>query len=172
MQNKENFMDATIVDRFVDSWGSMGSLWGVNASVARVHGLLIATERPWCLDDIAKRLGISKSNVSTSLKELRSWGVIRKTYLSGDRREFYLCEPDVWKMLFCIMRERKKREFDPVISNIQEVLESAKESPDGIALDRLKQMEQLLVTFDGLAVKLLTSESQARAVISFFMGRP
>lgn len=164
-------MDTAIVDRFVDSWGSMGSLWGVNASVARVHGLLIATETPWCLDDIAQRLGISKSNVSTSLKELRNWNVIRKTFLAGDRREFYVCEPDVWKMLFCIMRERKKREFDPVVANIQEALESAKDSPDGIALERLKQMEQMLATFDSLAVKLLSSESQARTVISFFMNR-
>lgn len=164
-------MDVAIVDRFVDSWGSMGSLWGVNASVARVHGLLIATETPWCLDDIAQRLGISKSNVSTSLKELRTWGVIRKTFLAGDRREFYVCEPDVWKMLFCIMRERKKREFDPILTNIHETLESAKDSPDGIAIDRIRAMEQMLVTFDTLAVKLLSSESQARAVISFFMTR-
>jgi len=164
-------MDTSIVDHFVDSWGSMGSLWGVNTSVARVHGLLIVTETPWCLDDIAQRLSISKSNVSTSLKELRSWGVIRKTFLSGDRREFYVCEPDVWKMLFSIMRERKKREFDPLVSNIQTILESAKDSPDGIALERLKQMEQMLETFHALATKLLSSENQARAIISFFMNK-
>jgi len=164
-------MDTTTVDKFVDSWGSMGSLWGVNTSVARVHGLLIATETPWCLDDIAQRLSMSKSNVSTSLKELRSWSVIRKTFVAGDRREFYICEPDVWKMLFCIMRERKKREFDPLVTNIQETLESAKAAPDGIALERLKQMEQMLQTFDMLAVKLLSGESQARSVISFFTGR-
>jgi HTH-type transcriptional regulator, glycine betaine synthesis regulator len=164
-------MDATIVDKFIDTWGSMGSLWGVNTSVAKVHGLLIATETPWCLDDIAQRLSMSKSNVSTSLKELRSWSVVRKTFIAGDRREFYVCEPDVWKMLFCIMRERKKREFDPIVNSIQETLESAKAAPDGIALDRLKQMEQMLQTFDTLAVKLLSGETQARAVISFFMGR-
>lgn len=164
-------MESEVIDRFVDSWGAMGSLWGVNTSVARVHGLLIASDRAWCLDEICQRLGISKSNVSTSLKELRSWGVIRKVFKQGDRREFYVCEPDVWKMLFCIMRERKKREFDPVVTNIKDALEQAGKAPEGIALERLKQMEQMLATFDQLTGKLLTSESQARAVISFFMGK-
>jgi len=164
-------MESEVIDRFVDSWGAMGSLWGVNTSVARVHGLLIASDRAWCLDEICQRLGISKSNVSTSLKELRSWGVIRKVLQQGDRREFYICEPDVWKMLFCIMRERKKREFDPVVTNIKDALEQAGKAPEGVALERLKQMEQMLATFDQLSSKLLTSESQARAVISFFMGK-
>ncbi len=164
-------MESEIIDRFVDSWGAMGSLWGVNTSVARVHGLLIASDRAWCLDEICQRLGISKSNVSTSLKELRSWGVIRKVFQQGDRREFYVCEPDVWKMLFCIMRERKKREFDPVVTNIKDALESATTAPQGIALERLKQMEQMLATFDLLSSRLLSSETQARAIISFFMDK-
>ena len=164
-------MNNEIIDQFVDSWGTMGSLWGVNTSVARVHGLLIATDRAWCLDEITERLGLSKGNVSTCLKELRSWGVIRKVLQQGDRREFYVCEPDAWKMLFCIVRERKKREFDPVVSHIREALDQAGGSPDGIALDRLKQMEQMLATFDLLAAKLLSSETQARAIISFFMGK-
>ncbi len=164
-------MESEIIDRFVDSWGAMGSLWGVNTSVARVHGLLIASDRAWCLDDISQRLAISKSNVSTSLKELRAWGVIRKVFQQGDRREFYVCEPDVWKMLFCIMRERKKREFDPVVTNVRSAVEVASASPQGIALERLKQMEQMLATFDLLSGKLLSSETQARAIISFFMDK-
>ena len=162
-------MDTDVIDRFVDTWGAMGSLWGVNSSVARVHGLLIASDKAWCLDEISQHLGISKSNVSTSLKELRSWGVIRKTFQQGDRREYYVCEPDVWKMLFSIMRERKKREFDPLVANIREALERSGDSPAGVALERLKQMEQMLATFDQMAVKLLSSETQARALISFFM---
>ena len=164
-------MEPEVLDRFVDSWGAMGSLWGVNTSVARVHGLLIASDRAWCLDEIAERLGISRSNVSTCLKELRSWGVIRKVFQQGDRREFYVCEPDAWKMLFSIMRERKKREFDPVVTHIKDALAEASGSSDGIALERLRQMEQMLATFDALAVKLLSSETQARAIISFFMGK-
>lgn len=164
-------MESKIIDRFVETWGTMGSLWGVNTSVARVHGLLIASDQAWCLDDISRHLAVSKSNVSTSLKELRNWGVIRKVHKQGDRRDFFVCEPDVWKMLFSIMRERKKREFDPIVANIRETLEDASSSPAGIALDRLREMEQMLATFDKLAGKLLAGETQARMIISFFMDK-
>jgi DNA-binding transcriptional regulator GbsR (MarR family) len=85
----------------------------------------------------------------------------------GDRREFYICEPDVWKMLFSIMRERKKREFDPLVANIRDALESARSSPSGMAMDRLGQMEQMLTTFEKLFSRFLAGETQARAVLSF-----
>lgn len=163
-------MEENLIDRFVDSWGTMGSLWGVSASVARVHGLLIASEKPYCLDEIGRRLSMSKSNVSTSLKELRAWGVVRQVVQRGDRREFYTCEPDVWKMLFRIMRERKKREFDPVIVRVSETVAEATDRPEGVAIERLKQMERMLATFGNLAERLLAGESQARALISLLMG--
>ncbi len=158
------------IDRFVDTWGRMGPLWGVSASVARVHGLLMASERPNCLDEIGQRLSMSKGNVSMSLKELRGWGVIRQVPQRGDRREFYTCEPDVWKMLFSIMRERKKREFDSVMTGVREAVVEAEKSPEGVALERMKQLERMLGTFDLLADKLLAGESQARTLISFLTG--
>ena len=71
-------MNDDAVDRFLETWSSMGSSWGISRSVARVHGLMIVTERPWSLDEISERLQISRGNVSMCLKELRSWGVIRK----------------------------------------------------------------------------------------------
>lgn len=175
VQNVQNIggfeLESEIIDRFVEAWGAMGSLWGVSTSVARVHGLLIASDRAWCLDEIGRRLAISKSNVSTSLQELRNWGVVRRVHKQGERREFYVCEPDVWKMLFSIMRERKKREFDPLVANIRETLESARLSPDGMALDRLGEMEQMLAAFEVLATRLLAGETQAKAVLSFFAGK-
>ena len=163
-------MDGHLIDQFVDTWGRMGPLWGVSASVARVHGLLMASERPYCLDEISRKLSISKGNVSMSLKELRAWGVIRQVVQRGDRREFYTCEPDVWKMLFSIMRERKKREFDSVVSGVREVVAEAERTPDGVAVERMRQLERMLGTFDHLAEKLLAGESQARALISLLTG--
>ncbi len=164
-------MDDTIIDEFVETWGAMGSSWGVNASVARVHALLIITEQPWCLDDICSRLQISKGNGSTCLKELRGWGVVRKVLLAGERREFFLCEPDPWQMLFRIVAERKKREFDPVLGSLRATLEKAGKSPGGIALERLKAMEKMLATFDRIASTLLADESQARALLSLLTGK-
>lgn len=163
-------MNEELVNRFVETWGNMGSSWGVNNSVARVHGLLIITERPWCIDEIVERLQISKSNVSTSLKELRSWSVIKKTFQPGDRREFYACEPNAWEMLFNILRQRKQREFDPILASITETCKQAKESPSGIALERLVQMKQMLDTFDKLASLTLKSETQVKTLISLLPG--
>lgn len=164
-------MDDNLIRRFVDSWGAMGSFWGVNASVARVHGLLIISEKPWSLDEISTYLGLSKGNVSTSLKELRAWKVIRKILQAGDRREFYVCEPDSWQMLFSIMRERKLREFDPLFESVRDALTAAEAHPEGLALQRLRQMEQMLGTLDRLAERILTSSDRTKAMITFILGK-
>jgi len=164
-------MNEALVDQFVETWGAMGSTWGVNNSVARVHGLLIITDRPWCIDEIVEKLQISKSNVSTSLKELRSWNVVKKVFVPGDRREFYACEPDAWEMLFNIMRQRKQREFDPLLASIASTCEQAAASPAGIAVDRLKQMKQMLDAFDKLASLALKSEAQVKALMSLIPAR-
>ncbi len=158
------------VDRFVDSWGSMGSLWGVNTSVARVHGLLIASDRPWCLDDLAEKLAISKSNVSMCIKELRAWGVIRRVMIQGERREFWTCEPDVWKMLFSILRERKKREFDPARTAVAGALKAAREESSGVATDRPVQQEAVLNTMDRPGERVLSNEDRARDMLHFLVG--
>ena len=159
-------MNDPVVKQFVETWGAMGSAWGVNNSVARVHGLLIITDRPWCIDEIVEELQISKSNVSTSLKELRSWHVIRKVFVPGDRREFYACEPDTWEMLFHIMRQRKQRELDPILASIEMTCQQAEKSPKGIAVDRLVQMKQMLDVFAKLATIALKNETQLKAMVS------
>lgn len=125
---------------------AMGSLWGVNTSVARVHGLLIATSGPWCLDEISEKLAISKSNVSMSLKELRTWNVVRRVLVAGERREFWTCQPDVWKMLFSILRERKRREFDPARTAVASALAPTRQERSGIPRD----MMDFLVGTEGL----------------------
>jgi DNA-binding transcriptional regulator GbsR (MarR family) len=157
------------LDRFVESWGAMGSLWGVNTSVARVHALLIGSDRPWCLDEISGRLGISRSNASTCLKELRSWGVVRKVIQPGDRRDFYSCEQDVWSMLFRIMRERKRREFDPALGAVTQALAGAGQEP-GLARERLAEMREMMSTMNGLAERLLADEGRAREMLAFLVG--
>ncbi len=164
-------MNEQLIDHFVETWGAMGSAWGVNNSVARIHGLLIVTDRAWCIDEIVERLQISKSNVSTSLKELRSWNVIKKTFQPGDRKEYYISEPNAWEMLFNIMRQRKQREFDPILAGVAETYALAKKDSDGIALDRLKQMKSMLDTFNKLANMAMASESQVKGMISFITGK-
>ena len=124
-------MAADTVQRFVEAWGAMGSLWGINRSVARVHALLMASDGPISLDEIAERLQISKGNASMSLRELRTFGVVRQVEVPGDRRDFYVTEPDVWTMFFRILKERKRREFDPAIDAIRTLVEQATDRLQG-----------------------------------------
>ena len=162
-------MNDRLIGDFIETWGIMGEIWGISRSVARVHGLLIITDRAWCIDEIVERLGISKSNVSTSLKELRSWDVVRKTSIPGDRREFYTSKPDAWEMLFNIMRQRKKREFDPVLSGVAKACDRVANDPSGIAIERLEEIRRMLDTFGRLAEMALASESQVKSMLSYLV---
>ena len=171
METNSTMASADPISRFIESWGAMGAFWGVNTSVAWIHALLLVTDRPWTLDDIVERLQMSKGNASMSLKELRSWKVVRREIRPGDRREYYHCEPSAWQMLFSIARERKRREFDPLVQSVRTTLAEAENQPQGIALERLRGMEEMLATLDRLAERVLKSEDQARSVIGFLLGR-
>jgi DNA-binding transcriptional regulator GbsR (MarR family) len=158
------------VQRFVEAWGAMGSLWGINRSVARVHALLMASEEPISLDEIAERLQISKGNASMSLRELRTFGVVRQVEVPGDRRDFYVTEPDVWTMFFRILRERKRREFDPALEAIHRLVEAPGAS--GAVRGRLEQMADLLTTMDGVASRFVKDPESSRSALAFVAGLP
>lgn len=156
------------VAEFVEAWGAMGALWGINRSVARVHALLMATEGPLSLDEIAERLRISKGNASMSLRELRTFGVVRQVETPGDRRDFYVTEPDVWTMFFRILRERKRREFDPALEAIHRLLE--RPGARGEVRGRLEQMADLLTTVEGVVSRFLKDPASSRAALAFVAG--
>jgi DNA-binding transcriptional regulator GbsR (MarR family) len=179
-------MKNEVVDRFVESWGSMGMLWGVNRSIARIHALLIVSERPLSLDEIAERLQMSRGNTSMSLRELRTWNVIKRIKVPGDRRDFYESEPDIWKMFFLIFGERKRREFDPALAAVREALAAAKGDRDEAAPDspdvdssstgtnevvgRLAQMAELLGTMERVMSRFLANEKTSRSMLRFLTG--
>jgi len=101
-------------------WGEMGTRWGINRTVAQIHALLYLSEEPLCAEDIAETLQVARSNVSTSLKELQTWGIVRVVPRIGDRRDFFASHADVWEMFRLILAERKKREIDPTLSVLRE----------------------------------------------------
>jgi len=158
------------VQRFVEAWGAMGALWGINRSVARVHALLMATEDPLSLDQIAEKLQISKGNASMSLRELRTFGVVRQVEVPGDRRDFYVTEPDVWTMFFRILKERKRREFDPALEAVHGLLEQS--VAKGEVLGRLSQMAELLTTVEGVVNRFLKDPASSKAALAFVAGIP
>ncbi len=114
------------VERFVLHWGEMGTSWGVNRSVAQIHALLYLSETPLTAEDIADRLGMARSNVSTSLRELLSWNLIRRVHAMGDRRDYYEAEADMFEMVRRIAQGRKAREIDPALAVLRSCVAEAK----------------------------------------------
>ena len=113
------------VQDFVLQWGNLGDRWGVNRSVSQIHALLYASERPLSSEEIAAALGIARSNVSNSLRELLAWGIIRSIPVRGDRRTFYEAETDPWTLVSRIAAGRKARELDPAAAALRRCLQAA-----------------------------------------------
>src|SRR3954465_12624657 len=107
-------------EKFILHWGEMGTRWGINRTVAQIHALLFLSPRPLHAEEIAATLGVARSNVSTSLRELQGWGIVRIAHLLGARRDPFESMKDVWEMFRIIVDERKKREADPVLAMLRE----------------------------------------------------
>lgn len=159
-------MDDETQSEFIESWGSMGMLWGINRSMARIHALLIVSEKPLGLDEIAQRLEISRGNTSMSLKDLRAWGVIRRVHQSGDRRDLYVAESDPWTVVFRIARERKRREFDPGLEAVNRALARTGED-EGEVQARLRGMQELMLTVDKVLNRLLGDPGMSQMILRF-----
>jgi DNA-binding transcriptional regulator GbsR (MarR family) len=142
-----------VMQRFVLHWGEMGWRWGINRSVAQVHALLMLADRPLPPDEIGETLSIARSNVSTSLKELQGWCLVRVVHVFGDRREHFETLRDVWEMFLIIMRERRKREIDPTLATLRECLGDATKTKgeSSHAIDRLSELVEFLELTSGWA---------------------
>ena len=129
--------------KFILHWGEMGTRWGINRTVAQVHALLFLSDRPIAAEEIAQTLSVARSNVSTSLRELQGWRIVRSVSVFGDRRQHFESMKDLWEMFRVILEERKRREFDPTIAVVRECVTEAKKSGSTDAYAR-EQMEELL----------------------------
>ena len=130
------------VRRFVLEWGNLGERWGVNRSVSQIHALLYASKKPLAAEEIADLLGIARSNVSNSLRELQSWNIIRSVPILGDRRTFYTAETDLWNLVSRIAAGRKARELDPAAAALRECVELTRDDKnvDPVVQVRLREM--------------------------------
>lgn len=136
---------------FVLHWGEMGTQWGVNRSVSQIHALLYLSDRPLAADEIVEQLSLARSNVSTGLKELQGYGIVRRVHVESDRRDHFVAESDLWEMLTRIVAERKRREIDPTIALLAEL--SARLEKDGSApahiRERITRMHEFISTLGG-----------------------
>lgn len=138
------------VQEFVLRWGDLGGQWGVNRSVAQIQALLILSETALNAEEIADKLGMARSNVSNSLKELLSWKLIRRVPVLGDRRDFYEAETDMWQMANKVAQGRKEREIDPMLAAIDAAMAHADDQPLHPAVARrLEDMHGFIHTVEG-----------------------
>jgi DNA-binding transcriptional regulator GbsR (MarR family) len=137
-----------VMERYVLHWGEMGTRWGVNRSVAQIHALLYLSPRPLTAEEIADTLTLARSNVSTSIRELQSWGLVSLTHLMGDRRDHFEAKKDLWEMLLTIVEERKQREIDPTLTMLRQCVLDADEdkSTDPEIKARMARMLEFLET--------------------------
>jgi DNA-binding transcriptional regulator GbsR (MarR family) len=109
-----------VVKKFILHWGEMGQAWGINRTVAQIHALLFIAPKPLNAEEIADALEVARSNVSTGVKELQGWGIVKRVHVLGDRRDHFESLQDVWEMFRIVLAERKKRECDPTLAVLRE----------------------------------------------------
>jgi len=135
------------LSRFVLHWGEMGARWGVNRSVAQIHALLFITGRPMHAEEIADTLQVARSNVSTSIRELQGWNLVKLVHLAGDRRDHFETSTQVWELVRTIVKERQRREIEPTIQVLRELLDDpAMRRDPAEATVRLRETLELLET--------------------------
>jgi DNA-binding transcriptional regulator GbsR (MarR family) len=167
------------VTKFIVHWGEMGARWGINRTVAQIHALLFVSELPLTAEQIAQTLSVARSNVSTSLRELQAWGLVKVVHALGDRRDHFEALGDPWETLRVILDERKRREVDPMIERLREcVADGAAQAAgrEGHAEQRLRELLSLLETMNGwyqqvhrlprgTVMKLVRLGARVRAVV-------
>jgi len=146
------------VERFVLHWGDLGGQWGVNRSVSQIHALLYLSERPRTADEIAAILGLARSNVSTSIRELMAWNLVRRVPVKGDRREHFEAETDLWEIAMRIAAVRKERELDPAVEALRACVADAERDPKlhPLAAKRLTDMLTFVEAMDRWYAQMLT----------------
>ncbi len=142
----------TLVQRFVLHFGEMGSRWGVNRTVGQIYALLFLSDRPLIADEIAEALGMSRYNVSMGLKELEAWRIIRKRHMPGDRREYIEALDDVWQIVRTLAEERRRREVDPTLSLLRDILlETPATAEEQHAQGKMREMHDVIELLTGWA---------------------
>ncbi|HMP83157.1 MAG TPA: GbsR/MarR family transcriptional regulator [Verrucomicrobiota bacterium] len=133
-----------VQQKFILHWGEMGTRWGINRTVAQIHALLFMSPKPLNAEEIVEALGVARSNVSTSLKELQGWGIVKLVHVMGDKRDHFESMKDVWEMFRVVLDERKKREIDPTMRMLSECIAEAEkdEETDEYTEQRLRDLNE------------------------------
>ncbi|MBM4007396.1 MAG: MarR family transcriptional regulator [Planctomycetes bacterium] len=147
-------------DGFIRLWGEMGTHWGVPRTMTQVHALLFIEGRSLNTDDIMTRLSISRGNASMTLRTLVDWGMITRTHNPRDRKDYYAAEQDVWRLFATIARARKRREIEPLLGSLKQVLDQSADTTDVDAQSQRTKIEEVLAftrLFDAVTEQFLAA---------------
>ena len=134
-----------VIETFVLHFGEMGGRWGINRTVGQIYALLFLSDRPLNAEEITDLLGVSRSNVSMGMKELEAWRLVRKRHLASDRRDYFEAPDDIWQIVRTLAEERRKREVDPTLSMLRNVLmETPASAEERHAQAKMRQMRDLI----------------------------
>ena len=153
--------------QFISSWGAFGTHWGINRTMAQIHALLLVSPGPLTQDDMMEELNISRGNVNMNIRELINWGLVERVIVPGERKEFFAAEKDIWKVVKQIVKERKKRELEPMLELLDKL-----ENVDGDKKD--KHVKEFVGAISG--IKKLgkqadkTLDIMVKAEESWFVG--
>ena len=144
--------------QFISSWGAFGTQWGINRTMAQIHALLLVSVNPLTQDEIMEELSISRGNVNMNIRELVGWGLVDRVIIAGERKEFFTAEKDIWKVATQIIKERKKRELDPMIRLLSQL-----ENVEGDKKD--KEIQQFTQTIGNIKKLGLNADKTLDALI-------
>ena len=147
-------------EKFISTWGSLGTLWGINKAMAQIQALLFISTKPLSMEDIMEQLKISRGNTSMNLRQLMDWGIVTKELIPGERKEFFTTEKDVQELTRIIAKERSRREIQPVIKVLNDV-SSIKDDGTEKTKELIKQtkaLHDLTQNADGMLNKLVTQK--------------
>ena len=143
-------------EQFILHWGEMGSQWGVNRTMSQIHALLYIIGKPLNAEEITETLGVARSNVSTSIKELQNWGLVQKVSILGDRRDHFTTHGDVWELARIIVIERQRRELDPTVQFLQNLIDSPEFAQENSQVQhKIQETQEFVSTLNSCSTEML-----------------
>ncbi len=146
--------------KYIQTWGSLATSWGINKTMAQVHALLLVSTTPMSADDIMEALKISRGNVNMNVRALIDWGIVRKEFVAGERKEFFVADKDIWELFKQVTKERKKREIEPVLKILDELENNVEDGGEEvIAFKKLMgDLTSVTSTVNGILEKAIKAD--------------
>lgn len=145
--------------KYIHTWGSLATSWGINKTMAQVHALLLVSTKPLSAEDIMESLEISRGNVNMNVRALIDWGIVQKEFVIGERKEFFTANKDIWELFKQITKERKKREIEPILKVLEELQQVDETSDEALQFKQvLGDLSQVTTTVNTILDKAIKAD--------------